>query len=159
MIKFNDIKKNGFVDMWDLGPQRPLPPEQPKPPTPGKNEAENILARLQHEDALKDYEVALRAYGRLKAEFDHWRVNIGGPRRIEMWPVQAREVLEAQADGRHPHARYARHLPPGVKPGKAQIEADAREQDAAEARQRDIDLDPHFGVEATEQRLPARVSR
>jgi hypothetical protein len=158
MISFHDIKKNGFVDMWDLGPQRPTPPEQPEPPKPSKSEADNILAKLEHEDRLRDYEVNLRAYGRLKAEFDAWRKDVNGPRKIEMWPVNATEVLQAQADGRYPE-RYVKHLPPGVKPGRAQIEADAREQDAAEARQRDIDLDPHFGVEATEQRLPARVSR
>jgi hypothetical protein len=159
MISFHDIKKNGFVDMWDLGPQRPIPPEPPEEPKPGKSAADNILAKLEHEDRLRDYEVALRSYGRLKAEFDHWRQNVGGPRKIEMWPINAREVLEAQAEGRHPHHRYAKHLPPGIRPGRAQIEADAREQDAAEARQRDLDLDPHFGVEATEQRMAARVSR
>jgi hypothetical protein len=26
MITYHDIKANGFVDMWDLGPERPLPP-------------------------------------------------------------------------------------------------------------------------------------
>jgi hypothetical protein len=159
MINYSDVKRNGFVDLWDTGPQRPLPPDPPKQPKlDSKVDADNILAKLEHEDRIRDYEGELRRYGVLKREYDEWRLNVGGPRKIEMWPVGAKEVLQAQADGKYPE-RYHKRLPAGMKPGKLQLEADARERAAADARQHDIDTDPHFGIDAIQTRRPQPTFR
>lgn len=139
MVSYRDIKPNGMVEIWDLGPQRPESPVPPVSPKMTGNIADQALARIEYEDLVKDYETALRSYSAARKEFDHYRQHIAGPIKCEMWPVSAKEAIE-----RHPE-RWSATLPKGVKPGKAQAELDAKKAEEAAELQRLRDEDPHFG--------------
>jgi hypothetical protein len=54
VITYRDIKPNGFVDLWDLGPSRPIPPDQP-PLAPAKtgNAADDVIAKLEQDRGLR----------------------------------------------------------------------------------------------------------
>jgi hypothetical protein len=146
VIHFNDIKASGFVDLWDLGPEKPTAPAKPVFECKAKEGTPDYdVARAEFKETLEKYEADLAAYRRSKREFDHWHQHVGGPKKVEMWPVDARTVLERQANGQHSDLRYHKHLPKGMRPGKAQVEAEERAAAEAEARKQDMDRDPHFG--------------
>jgi hypothetical protein len=133
------IKPNDHVDLWDLGPIRPTPPEAPKEVDEKLKGHELALAKIEYEDAFETYKDELRAFGRMREEFTKWHKTNGGPLKVDLWSTDAVHALATDPD------RYKLELPKGTKPGAAQVEADRlaemSEQDLAEARAKD----PVFG--------------
>lgn len=146
MITDKDIKHNScFVELWDLGPTKPKPPSRPEfKSTHNEGTPDYDIDKAEFEEHVKQYAADLNWYRRMRAEWEHWQHAIGGPMKVDMWPIDARTVLEAQASGRL-EVRYVKRLPQGKKPGHYQLEVERRQMHEAEARQRDIDNDPHFG--------------
>lgn len=135
------VKANDHVELWDIGPK---PPEAPKPPV-APVESKDLkgpdlaLAVIHYEDAMADYKDALRAYGKSKVDYQDWRRKFNGPVKIDVWSTDAVHNLNIEPE------RYFLELPKGVKPGKAQAEADEAaamtEAQLNEAREKD----PQFG--------------
>lgn len=137
----NEKNNNLKVNVWDIGPVRPDPPEAPVAPKEGKGH-DYDLSMIRYEDAMVDYRAALRVYGdQLKAHRD-WGTRYGGPILHEMWTVDADDSLANDP------SRYFKTLPKGMKPGKgydeAQRQKQARDAEIAEAERRD----PQFGQSA-----------
>lgn len=134
------VKPNDHVDLWDLGPVRPTAPDAPKEvDEKGIKGADLALAKIHYEDAMDAYKIELRAYGDRKKEHAAWHANNGGPVKVDFWSTDAVHALTTEPE------RYSLELPKGVKPGKAQDEADRlaamSEQELNEAREKD----PQFG--------------
>lgn len=143
MIPLHRVKPNGKVDLWDMGPSRPMPPKAPDTVDAKLKDAERMIAEVEYEHALEAYKNAVRHYGEAKREFDRWHASNGGPVKVELWGVDARHAMQTEPK------RYVINLPKGTKPGQAQIEADARAEsanaDLAAARA----SDPEFGRKAS----------
>lgn len=140
-IPRNRVKPNGKVDLWDMGPPRPLPPE---PPQPHKDldklkGADKALAEVEHEDAQEKHKDHLRHYGHAKRHHADWHEKNGGPVKVELWAIDARHALDVESE------RYKLDLPRGHKPGAAQIEADEIAEQEAEDIERARSSDPQFG--------------
>lgn len=136
MIPQHRVKLNGKVDLWDLGPQvEPKAPEAPEPPSDKLKGAELAAAEIEHEDALERYKDELRAYTVARKAHREWGDVKGGPVKVEFWGADARHAIEVEP------ARYKLDLPKGMKPGKAQAEAEemakAEEEEIKQARSRD----------------------
>lgn len=146
MITFRDIKPNGFVDLWYLGPPKPVPPSSPGPePCDADSlKPENIVVYGAWQDACERYRTAMAQYRREVREYEQFRTEVGGPIRCELWPVHARMVLERQADGQIPE-RYFKALPAGQKPGTKEKERQRQREAEERERERAIRFDPHFG--------------
>lgn len=135
------VKPNDHVDVWDLGPKRVHAPIAPTEPVESKDlkGADLALARIHYEDDLEAYRAELRIYGAAKVEFRKWHDQHGGPVKASLWSTDAKHAINAESE------RYVLDLPKGVKPGKAQEEADRvaamSEHELQEAR----DKDPQFG--------------
>jgi fructosamine-3-kinase len=135
------VKANDHVTLWDVGPVRPVAPVAPEAPAQSKDlkGADLALAQIHYEDALEDYKLALRSYGAAKIEHSKWHQANGGPLKVEQWSTDAAHALTVDPQ------RYFLELPKGMKPGKAQAEADRvaemSEAELSEAR----DKDPQFG--------------
>jgi hypothetical protein len=140
-----DIKRNGMVDYWDLGPERPTSPDLPVEPKKTGRAVDDAVAAQGYEDALADYKNALRRYAAEKREYDNHRLNVGGAMRGETWPILG-EGMVTDFPG-----RYVKELPGGAKIGKAHIEAEQRRAEEAKERQRIKERDPHMG---TQQAVP-----
>jgi hypothetical protein len=139
MYAFEDIKPNGMVDVWDLGPVRPTAPDAPVEPKKTGRATDDALAQQQHEDALGDYKKQVQQYAAQKKEYDEHRAGVGGPIKIEAWPHDAQEWVT-----NHPE-RWAKELPAGMKPGKGQAEIEAAAAKRAEETTRIKERDPHMG--------------
>jgi hypothetical protein len=139
MFTDRDIKKNGMVDVWDLGPERPTAPNAPVEPKKTGRAADDALAMQQHEDAVTDYKKELAHYAGLKREFDEHRTKIGGAMLIEAWPTDANEWVLNHSN------RYVKELPPGIRPGKAHDEAVEVQAKRTEEIARMKERDPHMG--------------
>jgi hypothetical protein len=139
--RFTDLdeKPNGMVDLWDMGPEKPIAPDPPKEPKPTGNKGDDAVAQQQFDDALEDYKKDLKGYSALKKEYDNFRANVGGPIKREVWPIDGNVALEREP------GRYFKTLPPGAKPGKAQHEADERAAVQAAETKRIKERDPHMG--------------
>ena len=143
MIPLNRVKPNGKVDLWDLGPQvAPKPPAAPKEPDKDKLKgAELAAAELEYEDACELYKGELRAYSAARKAHLEWRESKGGPLKVEMWGIDARHAMEVESD------RFVLDLPKGMKPGKAQLEAEELAKIEAEELRRARASDPmHAGA-------------
>lgn len=138
-IPFNRVKANGKVDLWDTGPKRPMAPEMPKEPDKGLKGADLAAAQVEYDDACDRYKQQLRDFAGAKRAHADWHENSGGPLKVELWGVDARHALEIEPE------RFKLDLPKGVKPGRAQIEAEERAAAEAEATQRARASDPQFG--------------
>ena len=138
------VKLNGKVDLWDMGPQRPTAPKPPAAPEFDKikDASDRALAEHEHEDAVEKYRKDLRRYGEAKRHHADWHEKNGGPVKVELWAIDAKHALEVETE------RYRVDLPRGTKPGAAQIEADERAAEEAEATDRARDADPQFGARA-----------
>jgi hypothetical protein len=136
---YEDIKLNGKVDIWDLGPERPIAPDAPVEPKKTGRAADDAVAAQEQEDAIAEYKKELKAYTALKREYDEHRASVGGPLKIEAWPTDANEWLIL-----HPE-RYAKDLPAGAKPGKGQAVADEAAAKKAEETAKIKERDPHMG--------------
>lgn len=139
MIPQNRVKPSGKVDIWDLGPQRPDAPAEPKPVDTKLKGADLAIAEVEYEDAIDLYKRELKAYAALKREHERWHRENGGPVKFELWGIDARHAMQTDSD------RYKLDLPKGAKPGKAQAEAERLAElegvELAQARERD----PNFG--------------
>ena len=140
MYTYEDIKPNGMVDIWDLGPVRPIPPDAPVEPKKTGRAADDALAAQQHEDGLEDYKKKIKLYATMRKEWDDHRAGVGGPVKLEMWPRDANECVANHPD------RWAKDLPPGMKPGKGQAELDAAAAKKAEENTKIRERDPHMGT-------------
>jgi len=146
MIPLERIKLNGKVDMWDLGPQvAPKPPAAPEAPDKAKfkNAMEFAAAELEYEDAIETYKDQLRAYSAAKKAHHEWIAQKGGPIKVEFWGIDATEAMQIEPD------RFKLDLPKGMKPGKAQLEADEMAKETAEEIRQARKKDPlHAGAAA-----------
>jgi hypothetical protein len=134
-----DIKQNGQVDYWDLGPERPIAPDPPVEPKKTGRAVDDAVAAQGYEDALQDYKTALRRYTAERRDYDNHRVNIGGAIKGETWPILAEGMVTDFPE------RYVKELPPGATIGKAHVEAEQRRADEVKERQRIKERDPHMG--------------
>lgn len=139
-IPLSKVKKNGKVDLWDMGPPRPdLPPEPIAPDKAKLKGGELAAAEVAYEDDLVAYKDELREHARLMREYRDWHKDKGGPVRIEQWGIDARHSLEREPK------RYCIDLPADKKPGKAQREAEEQALAEMDALQRAHAADPQFG--------------
>ena len=138
-IPANRIKGNNKVDLWDLGPSAPTEPKEPAKPDSALKGAEKAAAEVEYEDAIENYKDELRAWSAARKDRRNWNEEMGGPRKIELWGCDARHAMTVEPD------RYKLDLPKNMKPGRAQVEAEAREMAEREARERDVANDPQFG--------------
>ena len=127
------------VKFWDLGPVRPVAPDAPLPPNDKLKGAELDLAKIQYDDALEDYKIALRRFAADRKIYDDWRKASGGPVQIERNPVVAREAMFRDPD------RFVMTLPRGAKPGRVDAENKRKQYDREAALKADAKKDPHFG--------------
>lgn len=139
VIPLNRVKRNGKVDLWDLGPQVPKGPVAPAEPDDKLKGADRAAAEIEYEDACILYKDSLRAYTAARTAHREWHEQKGGPVKVEFWGYSAFEAMK-----RDP-GRYMVDLPKGAKPGKAQIETERREAAEAEELKRATSMDPHFG--------------
>jgi hypothetical protein len=131
--------RNGQCPLWDLGPVRPIAPVAPVAPTKQGDETEFALAQVKYEDGLEDYKKALRNYGVVKREWDHWRQQVAGPIKIYNWAIEVVRMCELFPE------RYVLDLPKGIKPGRAQEENEEREANEEYERLTARKNDPQFG--------------
>lgn len=139
MIPLHRVKPNSKVDIWDVGPKRPEAPKEPVPVDAKLKGSDLAIAQVEYEDAIDLYKRELRAYAALRRDHETWHRMNGGPVKIELWGVDANHAMQIDPD------RYKLDLPRGVKPGKAQVEAEemakAEGLELAALRERD----PNFG--------------
>ncbi len=142
LIPLNRVKPNSKVDLWDLGPQvAPKPPPAPAEPDSKLKGAELAAAELEYEDACEIYKGELRAYTAARKAHLEWKQNKDGPIKVELWGVDATHAMATDPD------RFVLDLPRGMKPGKAQIDAEEMEKTAAEDVRRARASDPmHSGA-------------
>lgn len=143
MIPLNRVKPNGKVDLWDLGPQvAPKAPPAPAEPDKAKVKgAELAAAEIEYEDACELYKGHLRAWTQARKSHLEWKEEKGGPVRVELWGIDARHAMETDAD------RFMLDLPKGMKPGRAQQEAEEMQQaEAAELRRARASDPMHSGA-------------
>jgi hypothetical protein len=144
-IPLNRMKRNGKFEVWDLGPQvAPKAPPAPDGPDQKLKGAELAAAELEYEDACEAYKDKLRAYTAARKAHREWQEEKGGPIKLEMWGCDLRNALAVEPD------RYVIDLPKGMKPGRAQIEAEKMEAAEAEEIARARSRDPmHMHTGAT----------
>src|ERR1700675_1666530 len=121
------IKKNGKVDLWDCGPQRPLAPEAPVEPDAKLKGADLAAAQVEHEDACERYKQQLRDFAAAKRAYLEWHDAMGGTIKVELRGIDARHAMEVEPD------RFKLDLGRGQKPGRAQVEAEERAEAEADA--------------------------
>jgi len=153
------------VWLWDCGPEQPMLPEAPEPPTGKAGDPQFDLAKIKYKRALRAYEEELVTYDKQVAEYKDYAARFGGPVEYQFFSVDARDALAADAravsEGRQTRPRWhisARTrgyekvhnggLPAGLKPGhghqanlERQISSDREFLSALKA-------DPHFKLEA-----------
>lgn len=133
------IKRNGKVDLWDTGPARPVAPKEPPKVDAKLTGADKAAAEVEYDDACERYKQQLRDYAAAKRAHLEWHDAKGGPVKVELWGVDARHAMEVEPN------RYRLDLPKGVKPGRAQIEAEEMAQAEAGALAQAQERDPQFG--------------
>ena len=133
------MKQNGKLDIWDMGPGRPVMPKPPAEPDAKLKGAELAAAQVEYEDDCERYKQALRDFNAARRAFTDWHETNGGPIKVELWGVDARHALDTEP------GRYKLDLPKGAKPGAAQIEADQMAESEAENLNRARNSDPQFG--------------
>lgn len=138
-IPHNRVKGNQKVDLWDMGPPRPEAPKEPEKPNPKLTGAEKAEAEVLYEDALEAYKNDLRNWSSTKLAHRKWHEEMGGPRKVELWAADARHAMTVEPE------RWKLDLPKGMKPGRAQLEAEEQAAAEREAQQREVDADPQFG--------------
>jgi hypothetical protein len=152
------------VWLWDCGPEEPMLPEPPEPPTGKDGEPKYDLARLQYKRELKRYEDALIAFEAAEKEFQRWHKVEQGPLELRFDSTLARDALlhdaRAVEDGRQEKRRYYLSsrtrgseklrnlgLPNGVEPGKGHQRALELQIAGDAAFVEILKADPHFGQE------------
>lgn len=141
-----------MVVLWDLGPQKPVAPKRPTAPKGKDGDPEFDLAKVEFQEELEAYQVALKAHQKAKTEYAGWLENVGGPIEQTKWSVDAADALARDpkrycisASTRGHSNLPNRGLPEGVKPGKGHLEEQRRiaagESDLEQLKKRD----PVFG--------------
>lgn len=125
--------------IWHLGPPRPVAPTPPVEPKKIGKPADDALADVLFEDAVADYKKKLREYGDQKKKYDEWRETVGGPRKEFLWNIDVQHALQFPD-------QWVMDLPAGMKPGKAQLAAEAQAAEEKIALQELYDRDPQFGT-------------
>jgi hypothetical protein len=147
--------------IWDLGPEEPMPPEEPTiEVVPGDPRYQ--LELLRHKRAVKRFEDELAIYDRNEREFQKWQLNIRGPVELIMWSCDADDAMRNDAravdEGRQKRRRYyfssknkgfghLRNLglPNGVEPGAGYQESLDRQIAVEKEFVETIKNDPQFG--------------
>lgn len=132
-------ERTGKQWVWFLGPPRPITPAAPVEPKKTGKAADDALAEVLFEDEVADYKKALKKWGEDKKKFDEWRQMYGGPRREYHWDI------DIQHNVTFPD-QWVMDLPAGMKPGKAQLAAEAQAAEEKIALQELYDRDPQFGT-------------
>lgn len=143
-----------MVVLWDLGPQKPVPPKRPNAPKGKEGDPEFDLAKIEFQEELDDYQAALKAYSTAKIDYAKWLKDVGGPIERTMWSCDADDALARDpkryciSASTRGHANAPnRGLPEGQKPGKGHIEQQKRieagEADMVQLRK----SDPVFGAQ------------
>ena len=141
-----------MVVLWDLGPEKPVAPKRPAAPKGKEGEPEYDLAKVEFQEQLDDYQAALKAYSKAKADYADWLKRVGGPIELTMWSCDAADSLARDAKrycisaSTRGHSHLPNHgLPEGRKPGNGHVEQQRRiaagEADMEQLRRRD----PVFG--------------
>lgn len=154
------------VWLWDCGPEKPVQPQRPEPPTGKQGDPEFDLATIEFREALENYDEALRRWGQEKKDYAEFQKRMGGPVEFWQWSVDARDSFrhdaKAVAEGRQKKIRYYlssrtkgyeklknRGLPIGMKPGHGH-QANLERQIAGDKEfLAALKADPHFGQELT----------
>jgi hypothetical protein len=140
------------VWLWDIGPRKAIAPKRPEVPKGTQGDAEYDLKMVEFKEGLEEYEAALKAYSKAKAEFAKWQTDNGGAIETEWWKCDADDALERDPNRYYVSSRTRglshlpnSGLPAGVKKGHGQAEIERRrragDMDVEEARRRD----PVFG--------------
>lgn len=165
-IKFSgdwvDAAELARVYLWDIGPEKPAQPTRPEAPRGKQGDPDYELAKVEFNEALEDYQAALKAHKQAKEAFSAWQKRIGGAIEHLFDAPSAHEALlndaRAVEEGRQTRRRWYlsartrghtrlpnRGLPEGFKPGHGQSEQERRaaegESDLIAARK----SDPVFG--------------
>jgi hypothetical protein len=141
MIPLNRVKASNKVDIWDMGPARPEPPAKPAEPDKTKLKGADLAAaEVEFEDAMERYKDELRGWTAAKKAHKDWHDEKGGPRKIELWAVDAVHAMSVDPE------RFRLDLPKGQRPGREQIEADERAAAENDAMLRMKEVDPQFGT-------------
>lgn len=141
MIPLNRVKANNKVDLWDMGPTRPQAPEKPAEPDKAKLKGADLAAaEVEFEDAMERYKDGLRGWTAAKKAHRDWHEEKGGPRKIELWAVDATHAMSVDPE------RFKLDLPKGQMPGREQIEAEERAAAEQDAMLRMKEVDPQFGT-------------
>lgn len=167
-----DMHATMKVWLWDVGPEEPVMPEPPDPPSGKDGEPRYDLAKIHYKRQLKAYEDALLQFERDEVEYKRWQRDQGGPVEVLMWSVDARDALtndhkqvksEDNPSGRQTRPRYCissrtkghehlknHGLPKGMRPGHGQ-QANIERQVAGEREfLAAMKSDPVFGQEMTQ---------
>lgn len=165
-IKFSgdwvDSAELNRVYLWDIGPEKPGIPKRPIPPQGKENDPEYQLSKVEFNEALEEYQAAIKKAKKDKDEHALWHRRNGGPIECLFDAPSAKEALEndqrAVEEGRQEKLRWFlsartrgysklpnRGLPETLKPGHGQAEQERRaaegESDLISARK----SDPVFG--------------
>jgi hypothetical protein len=152
------------VFVWDIGPEKPRPPQRPTLPKNAKEgDPEHELAKVEFQELLEDYQVDLKTFKQKKTEYADFQQRYGGPVEVVWWSVDARQNMEKDAaavrEGRQSRLRYyvsARTrgwkgkvanlgLPEGMKPGPGQAEVERRAREEGVLLSEALRADPVFG--------------
>jgi len=153
------------VWLWDCGPEQPMLPQKPTPPTGKEGDPQFDLDKIGYRRLLKEYEEELGTYDKQRKEYKDFATRFGGPVEYQFFSVDARDALAADAravkEGRQTRPRWhisARTrgyektpnagLPVGLKPGHGQ-QANLERQMASDREFLSaLKADPHFQLEA-----------
>jgi len=152
----------GRVYLWDIGPEKPMPPKRPVPPQGKENDPGYQLEKVEFNESLEEYQAAIRKAKVDKDEHAKWHRRNGGPIECLFDAPSAIEALESDKraidEGRQTKQRWYlsartrghaklpnRGLPEGMRAGHGQAEQERRaaegESDLIAARR----SDPVFG--------------
>lgn len=152
----------GCVYLWDIGPEKPVPPKRPIPPQGKESDPAYQLDKVEFNQALEDYQAALKRAKQDRDDHAAWHRRNGGPLEHLFDSPSAAEALAADQravdEGRQTKLRWYlssrtrgysrlpnRGLPEGLRPGHGQAEQERRaaegESDLLAAKR----SDPVFG--------------
>lgn len=150
------------VYLWDVGPEKPMVPKRPVAPQGKENDPQYQLDKVEFNEALEEYQAALKKAKLDKQEFANWHNRNGGPIECLFDAPSATEALandqRAVDEGRQTKLRWHlssrtrgssrlpnRGLPDGMKPSHGQAEQERRAAEGEAAIIAARQSDPVFG--------------